>query len=363
MKKNYKQLLIWSLVVLVLIVGIWFKYFNNNDKSQDKVLMANISNKPKELLLKATIVNYSKFDNTIFSSGTLLADEEVQLMPEISGKIVSIKFKEGTLVKKGDLLVKLNDDDLQPQLKKAETKLKLLELTEKRQSQLFEKQGISKQDFDIAVSEVISQKSEIAYIKALIDKTEIKAPFDGIIGLRNVSEGAYIMPSNVIATLQKIDVLKVDFSIPQKYSTIIKMSNTLTFKVQPDTNNYKVNIVAFEPKIDDKTRTLRIRAKFNNIGNKFLPGSYCEVNYVTSENDNSVLIPSVALVPDLLSEYVYVYQNGKAVKRNVRTGFRNDEQIEILDGLNPGDTLIVSGILQIRPGMNVKIDLSENRGI
>jgi membrane fusion protein (multidrug efflux system) len=363
MKNNIKRLFLWSLVFIVIAALAWMKFYKSDSDSTPNNLI--LSNKPlqRELILKGLVVSYTKSSNNLFSSGTLLADEEVKLMPEIAGKIVSINFKEGAYVKKGTLLVKLNDNDLQPQLKKAETKLKLLELTEKRQSQLFEKQGISKQDYDIAASELASQKAEIAYIHALIEKTEIKAPFDGIIGLRNVSEGAYVIPTNIIAVIQKIDVLKVDFSIPQKYSNLVKISDSLTFKVPPDTNNYKVNIVAFEPKIDDKTRTLKIRAKFSNSGKKFLPGSYCEVNIQTTGNDKSVLVPSFALIPDLMSEFVYLYSNGIAEKRSVRTGIRGDEQIEIIEGLNPGDTVITTGIMQLRAGMKVKIEIPANQGI
>lgn len=353
MSKIQKRIVIWSLLVLIIVVLILNKFlFNQNEAVTPEIALKGKLGL-KEVPVNAILAKISDVNKSVFSNGTLLADESVELRPEISGKIISINFIESGRVRKGDLLVKLNDHDLIPQLKKAETRLKLLELTEQRQKLLLDKQGISKQDYDISLAELTGQRAELDYIKAMIEKTEIRAPFDGVVGLRNISEGAYITPANVITTLQKNEFLKIDFSVPQKFSNEIKKSKYLNFRVPPDTTLYTISILGIEPKVDEMTRTIKVRGKFNNSSYKLLPGSYAEVYLETESNNNTFMIPSIALIPDLESEFVYIYSQGKATKRNVKTGFRNVDMIEIVSGLNVGDTLITSGIMQLRPGIPV----------
>ncbi|MDT3738243.1 MAG: efflux RND transporter periplasmic adaptor subunit [Candidatus Kapabacteria bacterium] len=358
-KSNLKKIGLWSLVLVVALVIILPKFLGDDDAGKIQPDAGKNNSEMKPLKVNGIIAKFEKLDNSVFSSGTILSDEEIELKTEVSGKITKLNINEGGYVKKGSLLVKLNDNDLQAQLKKATERLKLLELTESRQKLLFEKQGISKQDYDISLSELSTQKAEIEYVKSMIDRTEIKAPFDGIIGLRYVSVGAYITPNNTIASLQKIDFLKIDFAVPQKYFNNIQKGSALRFRVPPDTIYHYVNVFATEPKIDQQTRTFKIRGKFNNSGKKLLPGSYAEIFVTTDEKPNSVLIPSISLVPDIESEYVLVHNNGKAMRRNVRTGVRTTDMIEITSGIFPGDTVITSGIMQLKPGAPVEVSITK----
>lgn len=358
-KSLVKKLVLWSLVIVVIGVIVYPKLTDSNITKNETILKQDGK---KEIIVNGIVAEYTKINRSVFATGTLLGDEEIELKSEISGRITKMNLAEGTKVKKGDLLIKLNDNDLQAQLKKAIERLKLLELTESRQRQLYEKQGISRQDYDIALSELSTQKAEIDYLKAMVERTEILAPFDGTIGLRYVSEGAYITPTTTIASLQKIDYLKIDFAVPQKYFSNISKGSLLNFKVPPDTNSYEVSVLAVEPKIDEMTRTFKIRGRFNNSQKNLIPGSYAEVTIITDENPNTFLIPSISLIPDLESEYVLLYQNGKAVKRNVRTGVRNPEQIEIISGISIGDTIITSGIMQVKPGDALKVEVTNIAG-
>jgi membrane fusion protein (multidrug efflux system) len=358
---NYKKIGLWSLVIIVVVAIALPNFIDSNPvEDSSKANLQKKSDKKSTINVNGLIVEFEEQNKSIFASGTLLSDEEVDIRTEVAGKIVKLNIKEGDYVNKGDLLVKLNDNDLQAQLKKALERHKLLELTESRQKSLYEKQGISRQEYDIAASELSSQRAEIEYIKAMIERTEVKSPFSGVIGLRNFSEGAYISPSDIISRLQKVDFLKIDFSIPQKYYSNIRKGSNLSFRIPPDTNHYVVSVLATEPKIDETTRTFKIRGRFSNNSSKLVPGSYAEVNIITNENQNSIFIPSFALIPDLSSEYVLVYENGIATKRNVRTGTRTTEKIEIVSGLNPGDTLIISGIMQLRPGAPVNVNINKN---
>ncbi len=361
-KNTLKKIGLWALVIIAILAIAFSGLLNNSDSNIAPNNPTAVKTK-QVINVNGIITEYSNVSKSVFASGTLLGDESVDLKSEMSGRIVKMNLVEGSQVNKGDLLVKLNDNDLIAQLKKAQERIKLLELTESRQRQLFQKQGISQQDYDIAVSELSTQKAEIEYIKAMVERTEIRSPFNGVMGLRYISQGAYITPETKIASLQKIDFLKIDFSVPQKYFNNIRKGTQLTFRVPPENKEYQVSVLAVEPKIDEVTRTFRIRGRFNNSGKNLIPGSYAEVNIVTDDNPNSIMIPSIALIPDLESEFVYIYKDGKATKQNVRTGTRNTEQIEIVSGLNPGDSLITSGLMQIREGMDLNISIEKYGGI
>ncbi len=305
--------------------------------------------------VKAHIVKPQELGNNVLTSGTVLANEEVDLKSEVSGKIVKIAFKEGSRVNKGDLLVKINDAELQAQLMREKYTYELLKDKEYRQNKLFEKEAISQEEYDDALNQFNVSKAEVDLIKAQIDKTEIKAPFNGIVGLKNVSEGSYITPSTVIASLQNINPIKIDFSIPEKYSGSVKVGDQINFRVVGDEENYNAKVYAIEPKIDPVTRTLKIRAIYSNQAGRILPGSFADVKLILDKIDNALLVPTQAIVPELKGQKVYIYRSGKVAQQNVEMGIRTDEYVQITSGLNPNDTLIISGILQIKPGAEVSI--------
>jgi membrane fusion protein (multidrug efflux system) len=252
-----------------------------------------------ELNVKGYLVKPQKLENEIFVTGTILANEEIEVRSEISGKIVKIYFNEGSKVKKGDILVKVDDSELQAELLKTQYQKKLAQEKEYRQRMLLEKEAISKQEYDIALTELNTLEAQIQLIKARIEKTEIKAPFDGVIGLRYVSEGGYISPTTKITTLQDIDTLKIEFSVPEKYVKLIDVGDRVNFKVQGSDKKYSAVIYAIDPKIDPSTRTLQVRAIFPNKNYEILPGAFAEVEVILEEIPNAILIPAEALIQAL----------------------------------------------------------------
>jgi len=294
-------------------------------------------------------------NNKIFSTGTVLANEEVELRSEISGKIVQILFTEGRYVSKGDLLVKINDSDLQAELRKAESKVKLMEDRESRQKQLAQNQMISKEEYESTLNELQASKAEFDLIKAQIDKTEIRAPFNGVVGLREVSEGSFVTTTNVIARFQNLLNLKVDFSIPQRYAPEVKIGDELQFNLSGNENVFKANVYAIEPKIDQPTRTLRIRAICRGNSKGLFPGAFVNVELNLKETELAVLIPTIAIVPELKGQSVYLFKAGSVIPQKVEIGLREENRVQVLSGLEEGDTVITSGILQIRPGAKVKV--------
>ncbi len=358
MNKKYIKPIVFSLIAIIILAWILIPKFSNSNNTF-ATEKANTPAKPspsmaKPISVNVKIISNEKLGNKFYTNGSVISNEEVDLKPEISGKIIKILFSEGKNVKKGDLLVKLNDADWQAQLKKAISKLELLEIKEKRQRKLIENNNISHEEYDIALNDLSTQKAEIEYYNAMIAKTEIKAPFDGIIGLRYVSEGAYIATTTNIAKLQNISNLKIDFSIPQKYSHVLKIGDKIKYKI-PSTDNYNIaSIYAIEPKIDPTTRTIKMRA-ITQQSSQIKAGSYTEVEILLDEIETALLIPTEALVPDIDGEKVFVFHDGIAVAINISTGLRTKKDVQITEGLEVGDTVITSGIIQLRPNSPVKL--------
>ena len=350
MKKNIKAILIIAAVVIVLILLAIPKL-----KSSEESTNGSGVKSAGPLPVSAHITKYEVLDNKVLTTGTVLANEEVDLKSEVNGKITKILFHEGSYVNEGDLLVKINDADLQAQLQSAKSRLELQKDTEYRQKQLLEKEAISQEDYDMTANQLQVNQAEVELIKAQIDKTEIRAPFSGIVGLKNVSEGSFVNNSTVIASLQNINPIKIDFSIPERHSSMVEVGDEINFTISGNNKKYIGKVYAIEPKIDPVTRTLQIRALCSNTGREILPGSFASVELVLKKIENAILVPSEALIPDIQGQKIFVYRNGIATPQQVETGIRTDKTVQLTSGVSEGDTIITSGMLQLRPGAPVKI--------
>lgn len=348
-KTLIKRLSITVLVIIILALVIIPK-LNSNKEETGSAPMARGGVIPVTI----KIIKPEDFTTNLSVSGSVFGNEEVQLRTEVSGKVVSIGFKEGTKVNKGDLLVKVNDADLQAQLKKAEIKKKDAEDKEYRQRVLLSKNGISKETYETAVNDLDASVADIENIKAQIAKTEIRAPFSGTIGLRYISEGSYVTPSTQIASLQSANPVKIDFSIPQRFANEISVGNFVSLKTASG-KLFSAKVYAIEPKVDPSTRSLQVRAISNNDRGELIPGSYVSVEVNLNTVKNAMVIPSHALALDISGERVFVYRNGIAVPAKVESGIRTESQIQITNGIKMGDSVITSGIMQLRPRAKVKV--------
>jgi membrane fusion protein (multidrug efflux system) len=308
------------------------------------------------LNVSGLLIQPSKLSDLYSSTGTLKPDEQVELSFETSGKIVGINFTEGTRVRKGDLLAKINDKPLQAQLEKLLAQKKLTEEKEFRQRSLLDKDAISQESYDQIVTELQTIQADINLILARISETELRAPFDGIIGLRYVSEGSYTNPSTKIARLVKIRPIKLEFSIPERYANQVKLGYPVSFTVDGANNIYQAEVYAVDPQIEENTRTIVLRALYPNKNEELKSGRFASVTLLLSQIDNAIAIPSEAIIPQMEGEMVYVYHNGKASSVKVGTGLRTELQVQIVDGLKFGDTLLTSGILQLRHNLPVVLD-------
>lgn len=353
MKNKIKGLLIAAVILVVLLIILLPKLISSDDAEGGNVTASRMNT---VIPVKAHIVEPERLSNTVISTGSIMANEEVELRSESSGKIISINFREGSFVNKGDLLVKINDADLQAQLRRTESKVKVAEEKEFRQRTLLERNLISQEEYDNTFHEFNASKADYDLIKAQIDKTEIRAPFSGIVGLRSVSEGSFVNTNTIIARLQNLSSLKIDFSIPERYFSMVNVGDELDFRVSGNNEYYTAKVYAIEPRIDPSTRTLQIRAM---CGPKkdLIPGAFANVQLRLKETTGAMLVPSVSIVPELKGQRVYLYKDGTVVPQNVEIGIREESRVQILSGINVGDTVITSGILQIRPG--VKVSISE----
>jgi len=307
--------------------------------------------------VRGILIALRPLDNKIVATGNVLAKEEVELRSEVSGKVTQVLFTEGSHVSKGDLLVKINDNDLQAQLRKAESQKKLLEEKEGRQRRLREVNAISQEQYDEIQNDLAGVKAGIDLLHAQIQKTEVRAPFNGVIGLRSISEGAYVDASTLIARLQDLSSVKIDFSIPEKYAAMIGKGDKVRFTIEGSSRQREGTIYAVEPKIDPMTRSLKLRAITRNEKESILPGSFAKIEVLLGRQQDAVLVPTYAVIPDIEGQKVYVAKNGRATLVSVETGIRMEEQIHIVKGLAANDTLLTTGLLQLRPGVAVSVTL------
>lgn len=291
--------------------------------------------------------------------GTLMAGESVEIHPEVSGRVVQMNLKEGSYVNKGALLVKLYDGDLQAQLRKIEVQLKIAEQTEKRQSELLKIQGISQQDYDLSLLQVNNLKADMDIIKTSISKTEIRSPFNGKLGLRNISPGAYITPATAITTIGQVNQLKLQFNVPEKYGAQLTNGQHISFTVDGTPKIFSATILAKEVMIDENTRSLAIRSVVTDHDAVLIPGAFAKVKLILGNRNDALMIPTIAVVPQGRKKQVYVYNGGKAAVKEITTGVRDADNVQVVSGLKEGDTVLITGVLFLRPAAEVKLSKVE----
>jgi membrane fusion protein (multidrug efflux system) len=230
---------------------------------------------------------------------------------------------------------------------------------EYRQRQLLEKEAISREEYDIALTTLNTARAEIKEKEAILAKHRISAPFDGIVGLRQISVGSYITPNDLVCNMYNVDPIKIEFSIPGKYLNEIQRGDSVYFTTEASNKNYSGVIYAFEPKIDPTTRTLKIRAISPNRFGDLLPGQFINITYVLDVIPGAIMVPSEAVIPEMDGHKLFVYNGGQAVQKSVVIGLRTEQEVQIEQGIAPGDTVITTGILQMRPGLPLELNRVE----
>ena len=343
--------IIRSPIFLILILSSFILTSCNNKKVKPSSKAKNEG----PVVVDVMVASLQKVDNTVEANGTVIANENVELHPDGIGILTYLNIPEGKFVKKGTIIAKINSADLVAQYQKSKVLLDLAIITQERLGKLLAVNGINQSDYDAAVNQVNSLKADMAYTQTLIDKTVMRAPFDGTLGLRQVSPGAYVTQTSVIATLQQLGKLKIDFTIPEEYNSLLKVGGIVD--VEFDAANMakqKATIIAIEPQVNSQTRNLLVRAVLS--GNMSNPGAFVKV-YVGAEGSGkmAVMVPTNTIIPNDINNQLVLIKKGKSQFVNITTGTRLANNVEITKGVSAGDTVVVTGVLFVRPNAVVKI--------
>lgn len=321
------------------------------DKKKASVTTQNAAQQQPPVMVDVIIAGYQPLNNVIEANGTVVANETTELHPEVSGRLTYLNIPEGRSVSQGTVLAKINDADLQAQLTKLRAQLSLAEKTEERLRKLLEVEGINRADYDVAVNQVNTLKADIGVVQADISRTVLRAPFSGTIGLRKVSPGAYVTPQSVLATIQQVNRSKIDFTLPEVYASTVKTGSTVSVEVNGEKR--RATVLAIEPELNTATRNMLVRAVVQNgVVN---PGSFVKIFIDAGARNNTIMVPSSSIIPDAKSKKVIVAKNGKGIMTTIETGLRTPGGVEVLSGLNPGDSVVVTGVLYVRPTSKLKV--------
>jgi len=347
----------WIIIVVAIALVITSKFIFFAPKED---AAAAAKGKPKgPVSVNYYVVKASTFDNDVFATGKIGALNQIDILSEVGGKVTAIYFKEGETVNKGSVLVKLNDADLQAQLLKSKTQILLSEQKLERLKKLMTINGISKEELDIQENELNSLKADQAYILAQLAKTSIVAPFTGVIGLKNISEGSFVSMNTPIVSLVQTKPLYVEFSVPEKYSNLFTKGIIVKFSNDNSKEQQTATIYAIEPRVDELTKTIKARATYNGKEH-FYPGSFVKVFANLGETKNALMIPTQCVIPTLKGQKVFISKNGIATEAMVTIGVRTDDKIQIIDGINVADTVITTGLLSIKKESPLKLLKSGN---
>lgn len=340
--------------LLIIGFGAFITYRIIENKS-DSNAGKDIAGKPKAMRLSGIVVQPQTFDNNLSLSGSIEANEQVEIRSEVSGIVESINFQEGSNVSKGQLLFKVNDSELRAQLSQANTKESLASENERRAKLLLQKEAISQEEYEVARAEHASTRAQSQLIKAQIAKTAVRAPFSGRIGLRSISKGTYITPAVPVANLVNIGKLKITFSVPEKYANKLNPNSSIQFTVTGSDKKYTAKIYAIEPAVEIATRTLQVRAITENKDGKLLPGTFANVELPLDVIKDAIVVPTQAVIPVQNGKKVFISDMGKAKEIMVETATRTDASLLILSGLKAGDTVITTGVMALKNDAPVKV--------
>ncbi|AHM60833.1 RND family efflux transporter MFP subunit [Flammeovirgaceae bacterium 311] len=357
MNKLTKRIIIIVVLLLVVLAIAWPKIRQMNEEApkQQAASGGGGGANDRPVPVEVAVVEPQAFSNNLRVTGSVLPNEMLELKSEVSGLLETINFEEGQDVQKGQLLFSIRNTDLQAQLQKARARQQLVTESESRYRQLLEREAVSQEEYDVATNDLRSAEADIRLLEAQIAKTRMYAPFNGTVGLRFASAGSYVAAGTSIASLYDLEPAKIEFSVPGKYSSSVKKGDRISFNTDGSDETYTGEIYAIEPQVDPATRTLKIRAVSPNKDHSLLPGQFARIQLTLQALDEALLVPTQAVVPELNGHKVFVLRQGKVAEQKVQIGMRTETQVQIMEGLQAGDTVLTTGILQVRPGSQVQV--------
>lgn len=350
MKKTVRNI---SIVLVILVIGALLiipKLLSTKSKEQGQQGAGD-----QTIPVDVYIANPVQLENQVNTGGTIVANEEVQIRSELTRKITGIYFKEGSYVPKGKTLFKLDDSDLLARLRKLDLQEELAIKTEQRDLELLTKGLATQEQYDITANQLATIRADRELVEVELGKTNIRAPFSGVTGFRNVSIGSLVTNANVLTTIQDIGRIKIDFSIPEKYIVAFKEGQQIKFRVDGIDQDFTGTVVSYDPQLNENTRSILLRAIADNRGNRLLPGAFVKVNLELGSVSNALLVPSEAIIPKLKGQSIYILRNGVPKLTDVEIGARTEKDVQIITELGPGDTVVTTNILRLRPNSKIKV--------
>lgn len=343
---------ILTILLLAGIIGgtVAFKVLSESE--------SQASTKPdKDQATRVTVIEASPtmLVDELETTGTITPNESVELKAEVAGRIERIGFEEHAEVDKGDLLIELDDDVMRAQLDANRQRARLAKQTLDRQKRVLDTGGVSQQAVDETQNRIAVLDAERQQILAELDNTRIRAPFDGRIGLRQVSPGDYVTAGSSIATLTMLDPVKIEFTVQARYVPRLSVGDSIEFQVDGHDETYSAEIYASDTQIDRESQTLTYAARADNASGALVPGAFADVSVVLERKEDALTIPAISLVTSGNETFIWVAEDGKVEKRPVQVGMRTRSRVEIVDGLETGEAVVVTGRQNLKPGDAVKI--------
>ena len=338
-----KKLLLLAGLVSVLLPGTSCR----EEKQQPAAVGRSL------LQVEAIVAEPRRFENKFTSTANLLPFEEVELRAPVSGTVLGIYFREAQNVKEGDLLVRLDDRTLNAQIKGLKVQLNASLSDLRRKSELLKVEGVSEEEVEQSQAAVDGIKSRIEELTVSVNLANIKAPFDGKVGLRNFSIGSYLSQGQTITQLVQTQKLKVDFNIASRYLDEVKVGKMVMVISSSDT--LEAEVYAISPFVNATSRTAQVRAVIQNNNRGFIPGDFAEVQVALNVDNEALVVPTDVIIPELNAQTLFIYRNGKAMRTEVLLGSRTDTEVQVLSGLSPGDTVLTTGLLQVKDLTQVEI--------
>lgn len=341
------------LSIFILIIVAPFIFSCKSDEPKIKA-----GDKPKTVpvpKVDGLIVGLRALNVNTTLAGSIIANEATEIHPEISGRLTYLNLAEGRAVAQGTILARIFDGDLQAQLRKLEVQLKQAQVTAKRYEELVKIDGVSRQEYDMQLLNINTIRADMNIVRSNLQRTFIRAPFSGTLGLKNVSPGAYVTPATTLTTIRQNGRLKLDFTLPEKYAGKLKVGQLINFTIQGNQKKFAAQIVASEMSIDETDRSMQVRALVTNNDGSILPGAFVQVETNFDPEPDAIMVPSQAIIPQAKSKKIAVYRGGSISFDDVETGIRDTSFVQITKGLKAGDTIIISGIMTLKPGGKVEL--------
>jgi membrane fusion protein (multidrug efflux system) len=310
---------------------------------------------PSAVLVDAAVVHPTAVADQLQATGTIQANQEVQLVSEVARKVTAVYAHEGTTVAHGALLFTLDDADLQARRHKLKLQEKLALLDDSRMRGLLRTESVTQQEYDQVSTNLQVLQADIHAVDVDLAKTRIRAPFAGKVGLNKVDVGAYVTPSTVLTSLEDVSQVEVSFTVPERYAAVVQPGQTIRFTTDNGTAPQAGRIIATEPRTDVSTRSLLVKALSANAKRQLVPGMSAKINLFLHAATKALVVPTQALIPTAKGYSLYAIKGGRADYRDVTTGARSSGTVQVLTGLQAGDTVVTTNLLRLAAGVPVHV--------